>query len=124
PLVIDKRLEFWTAMELSRKVVTRVWFEVFGLMLLAFLPFILTVIIVSLALGAKVWTALFTVLRDVAGSTTPNFERLFAIAREMATTNLIINLLVKLALLVNLPFAAGALMYAYENLFSPRRTPS
>ena len=25
PLVADKRLEFWSAMELSRKTVTRVW---------------------------------------------------------------------------------------------------
>ncbi len=32
PLVIDKRLEFWTAMELSRRVVTRVWFKLFVLM--------------------------------------------------------------------------------------------
>src|SRR5204863_8025053 len=33
PLVADRRLEFWSAMELSRKVVTRVWFELFGLVL-------------------------------------------------------------------------------------------
>ena len=33
PLVIDKRLDFWPAMELSRKVVSRHWFMVFGLML-------------------------------------------------------------------------------------------
>src|SRR5258708_38074825 len=26
PLVIDKRMEFWSAMEFSRKIVTRVWF--------------------------------------------------------------------------------------------------
>src|SRR5881628_183592 len=41
PLVADKQLEFWSAMELSRKMVTRVWFEVLGLALLAFLPVIL-----------------------------------------------------------------------------------
>src|ERR1043166_7526961 len=40
PLVADKGLEFWSAMELSRKVVTRVWFQMFGLMLIAFLPFL------------------------------------------------------------------------------------
>ena len=40
PLVADKHLEFWSAMELSRKVVTRVWFKVFGLAILAFAPFI------------------------------------------------------------------------------------
>ena len=35
PLVIDKKLDFWLAMELSRKVVTKHWWAVFGLMLLA-----------------------------------------------------------------------------------------
>jgi hypothetical protein len=33
-LVIDKRLDFWPAMELSRKVVTRHWFVILGLVLL------------------------------------------------------------------------------------------
>ncbi len=31
PLVIDKRLEFWTAMDVSRKVVHRQWWTMFGL---------------------------------------------------------------------------------------------
>jgi predicted Ser/Thr protein kinase len=31
PLVIDKGLDFWSAMELSRKVVTKHWFKLFGL---------------------------------------------------------------------------------------------
>jgi hypothetical protein len=34
PLVIDKRLDFWPAMELSRKVVTRHWWQMFGLLIL------------------------------------------------------------------------------------------
>ena len=36
-LVLDKGVDFWSAMELSRKVVTRHWFGVFGLALLAIL---------------------------------------------------------------------------------------
>jgi hypothetical protein len=39
-LILDKRLEFWAAMELSRKVVTRHWWGVFGLMLVAILLWI------------------------------------------------------------------------------------
>jgi uncharacterized membrane protein len=31
PLVIDKKLEFWTAMEVSRRVVNRQWWTIFGL---------------------------------------------------------------------------------------------
>jgi uncharacterized membrane protein len=33
-LILDKRLDFWPAMELSRKVITRHWWQVFGLALL------------------------------------------------------------------------------------------
>jgi hypothetical protein len=35
PLVIDKNMRFWEAMELSRKVVTKNWWMVFALVLLA-----------------------------------------------------------------------------------------
>jgi uncharacterized membrane protein len=37
PLVIDKKLEFWPAMELSRKVVSHHWWTFFGMMLVGFL---------------------------------------------------------------------------------------
>ncbi len=37
PLVIDRNLEFWPAMELSRKVISAHWWEFFGLALLCFL---------------------------------------------------------------------------------------
>ena len=33
PLLVDRKLQFWDAMELSRKVVTRHWFVVFGFLL-------------------------------------------------------------------------------------------
>lgn len=39
-LVLDKKVDFWAAMELSRKVVTRHWFGVFGLALVAILLWI------------------------------------------------------------------------------------
>lgn len=34
PLIVDKGMDVWDAMELSRKTVTKHWFKVFGLMLL------------------------------------------------------------------------------------------
>jgi hypothetical protein len=37
PLVIDKKMEFWPAMELSRKVVSRHWWVIFGMMLVGML---------------------------------------------------------------------------------------
>lgn len=41
PLIIDKRLDFWPAMELSRKVVNRHWWTILGLGLIAYLVLLL-----------------------------------------------------------------------------------
>lgn len=35
PLVLEKKLEFWTAMEVSRRVITRNWWQMFLLMIVA-----------------------------------------------------------------------------------------
>jgi hypothetical protein len=37
PLIIDKKYDFWTAMEVSRRVVNRQWWTLFGLALVLFL---------------------------------------------------------------------------------------
>ena len=37
PLIIDKKYDFWTAMEVSRRVVNRQWWTMFGLVLVLFL---------------------------------------------------------------------------------------
>ncbi len=34
PLILDKNMSFWTAMETSRKAVTRKWFQMFGLIII------------------------------------------------------------------------------------------
>src|SRR6185436_13580819 len=34
PLVMDRRLDFWSAMELSRKMVNRHWWKLFGFVLI------------------------------------------------------------------------------------------
>ncbi len=36
-IILDKRLDFWPAMELSRRVVTRHWWQVFGFALVCLL---------------------------------------------------------------------------------------
>ena len=119
PLVADKRLEFWSAMELSRKVVTRVWFEMFGLVLLAFLPVILTYIIVQVV----VTSAVFPAIQDLMQSGPPDFNHLMAVMMHIAKLSIPLALVSKFILLLNLPFALGALMYAYENLFGTRTPP-
>jgi hypothetical protein len=56
-LVIDKRLEFWPAMELSRKVVTKNWWPMFGLLIVAGLLGVLGVI--ALCIGVLVTWPIF-----------------------------------------------------------------
>ena len=53
-LIVDKKLGFWEAMETSRKVITRQWWRVFGLILLGIPFFILGVA----AVGVGVFVAL------------------------------------------------------------------
>jgi len=120
PLVADRRLEFWSAMELSRKVVTRVWFEVFALVLLAFLPAILMYLLVEVKISVNA----VPMVREIIASSRPDFARIFAFAFQIAKSNFWLLMLLKVVMLLNLPFALGALMYAYENLFGPRTTPS
>jgi len=123
PLVIDKRLEFWTAMETSRKVVTHVWFEVFGLVLLAYLPLIIATIIVQMALAIDFLPTFQEIFRS--GSMDPEqiSKQITQMMMQVQGKTKVLGLIGTVVLLFNLPFAAGALMYAYENLFGTRPAP-
>jgi hypothetical protein len=122
PLVADQGLEFWSAMELSRKVVTRVWFPMFGLLLLSFLPYLLVLIIVNVAVSLSGSGA--HVLPDWSASNPPDMARIIqefrrALSEASSHTSPLL-LIPQFILLLNLPFAVGALMYAYEDLFGTR----
>jgi uncharacterized membrane protein len=53
PLLVDKRMGIWEAMETSRKAITHCWFRYFGLMLLSGL----VIFAGALALGiGLIWT--------------------------------------------------------------------
>jgi len=70
PLVIDKRLDFWPAMELSRKVVTRHWWKFLGFWLLLVLINVLGVIPcgIGLFLTAPICiAALMYAYQDIVG---------------------------------------------------------
>jgi hypothetical protein len=120
PLVADKRFEFWTAMELSRKVVTKVWFEIFGLFIVASLP----ALIVGIGAGIKVAIEIFPTLQRIMASGQPNPDAIKAIIEQTAGTSLWLIVVVNVVSLLNFPFVVGALAHAYEDLFGTRRTPS
>ena len=122
PLVADKRLEFWSAMELSRRVVTRVWFEIFALFLVAFLPALL----IHIFLDVKVTLAMLPALQ--AGPAAPadltGLLEVITRAQHLAKICPALALAARLVFLLNLPFALGVLLSAYENLFGPRAAPT
>ena len=120
PLVADKGLEFWSAMELSRRTVTRVWFQVFALFVLAFLPTLL----MSVFIQAKMTQATLLAMHSLfPPGTPPDFARLMELLRQAPQTAKLAPaflIAAKLVFLLNLPFGLGALLAAYENLFGPR----
>jgi len=119
PLVTDQRLEFWSAMELSRKVVTRVWFEVFGLLIVSFLPFLVVSILINVIVSLS---GPATPMPDWSTNPDPArmMQEIWHTMMESASHPSPLLLIPKFVLLLNLPFGVGALMYAYENLFGTR----
>ena len=117
PLVADKKLTFWTAMELSRKVVTRVWFEAFVLVLVAFLPVVIFQIFNTVQMGR-----FFLDLYDQSGQ---NWQQLAQLLQtqtgEIQKLTYKSTAIQQLVLLLNLFYAGGVLMRAYENLFGPKK---
>jgi len=70
PLVMDKKLDFWSAMELSRKVVTKHWFKLLGfgivLMLLEFAG-MLALVVGVFVMSPLVLAALMYAYEDIFG---------------------------------------------------------
>ena len=54
----------------------------------------------------------------------PDFTHLKDVTMQVAKLSIPLTLLFKFVLLINLPFALGALMYAYENIFGARTPPT
>jgi hypothetical protein len=129
PLVIDKRLEFWTALELSRKVVTRVWFKLFVLAIAVFAPVIIFDAFIHFQLSAVIYPKYSAFLAhgipDLA-SAMSFLTDLSKLTEETLRSRRFVELQMtrEIILLINLPLAMAALMYAYEALFGPRPAPA
>jgi hypothetical protein len=116
PLVADKGLSFWNAMELSRTQVTRVWFQAFLLMVAAFLP----VIVMYIYAQVKIFSVAYPGFQALMSQGNPDTQQWLEFFTTVARTSMPLVMLNKVVLLFNLPFATGALMYAYEQLFRGR----
>ena len=63
-------------------------------------------------------------MQDMMKSGPPDFSHLKDVMIQVAKLSIPLVLLFKFILLLNLPFALGALMYAYECLFGARTPPT
>jgi hypothetical protein len=68
----------------------------------------------------KISSALSPILQDMISSGQPDIPKLIHTIVAAAWIGFPLLLVSKLVLLLNLPFALGALMYAYEDLFGTR----
>ena len=129
PLVIDRRLEFWSAIELSRKVVTRIWFPVLGLMIVAFLPYVIASVIAQIKLSMFMAPSIRDFIRDAIGSGNIDVQQIMnritdlekQVGAEVQAQTRVMNYIQSFVWFLNWPFALAALMYAYESLFSARK---
>ena len=74
PLVMDKRMDFWPAMELSRKVVNKHWWAVFGLLLISILVILVGVLACCVGVFVAqplVYGAIAYAYEDIFGSKRP-----------------------------------------------------
>jgi len=121
PLVADKRMEFWPALELSRKVVTKVWFEMLGLVLLAFLPMVIVKSYSETRIFTSLYDSLAPLMKQIlAGHPPLNVDAIIKTAMRANIANITFGFFGRIVLLFNMPFAIAVLMHAYENLFGPR----
>jgi len=113
PLVADKRLEFWPAMEASRRRVNSVFLQMLLLMVAAFLPSLLMFLYTQGRIFAVAYPGFQELMRPGQADMNQWLEFFGTVAR----TSMPLVMLNKVVLLLNLPFAVGALMFAYEDLF-------
>jgi len=105
PLIIDKRMDFWPAMQISRKMVVKHWWQVFGFFIVCGLVYLVGVL-VGLGIGVLAGWIVATTAGNLAG-----------LVVGFAAGGLIIGIYVLFAM----PIVFAAMMYAYETIFSLNR---
>jgi hypothetical protein len=117
PLVADKKLFFWTGMELSRKIVTRVWFEAAVLLVIVFLPMIVCFFF-NVVFSGRYFLGLY----DRSNHDFSQLAQLMQTERgDLKKLTWQMTAIGQGVFLVNLFYAIGVIVRAYENLFGPRK---
>jgi hypothetical protein len=117
PLVADRKMFFWSAMEVSRKVVTKVWFEVLVLILIAFLPLVCFQVYSLVTTG----NYFFGLYQDAGHNWQQWAQMMQSHSEEIRKLTLQATLIGQAVLLVNFFYFAGVIIRAYENLFGAKK---
>jgi hypothetical protein len=127
PLVADRGLTFWDALETSRRAATRHWFKIFALFILAFLPFMGF----HLYLRAREtidmmphFEKLIAMFPQIFSGAPPNHAEMQRISRDVAEVQAGYGgwrLFRQFLLLISLPYGIASLAYVYEDLFGPKK---
>jgi hypothetical protein len=105
-------------------VVTRVWFEMLVLVVLAFLPCVIGWLIVEIQIGLHFIPAVKEVMAGGHMDTSEIVRKISEMSAQAEKQARPGELILRLVWFLNWPFAVGALMFAYEGLFGSRRSPS
>ena len=117
PLVADRKMFFWSAMEVSRKVVTKVWFEAFAMIFVAFLPMLIVQVY-----GAFTTGMYFFGLYHQANENMQQFAQLMqSQVDQVHKLTWVLTAVGQAVYLLNLFYVAGVIIRAYENLFGPKK---
>ncbi|HWY29134.1 MAG TPA: hypothetical protein VNX46_00180 [Candidatus Acidoferrum sp.] len=117
-LVADRKMFFWTAMEVSRKVVTKVWFEAFALLFVALLPMVIFQVC-NLIMGVHYFLGLYDQANHNMQQMAPLLQSQNGEFHKLALEMVLIG---QIVLLVNLFYLAGVIVRAYENLFGEKKS--
>ena len=127
PLIADRGLSFWDAMETSRRVVTRHWFKIFALFVLSFLPFVGFHIYLRVRETMDMIPhveKMVAILTQVFSGGTPNqaeMQNVRSAVEEVQRGYGGWRLFRQFLLLIALPFGVGSLAFVYEDLFGRKK---
>jgi hypothetical protein len=113
-LIVDKRMEFWPALELSRRAVLAQFLPVAGLLFVAYLPTLIFVGYSSFSMSRHLLEAFGGGLGNLDWST------LQKSLEPLAGKALRLELQQQVVILLNLPFAYAAVLHVYEQIFGKR----
>ena len=127
PLVADRGLAFWDALETSRRAATRHWFKIFGLFIFAFLPFMVFHFYLRTRETIDLmphFEKLMGMIQQIFAGGSSSHAEIQKISRDMQEVQLGYSgwrLFRQFLLLISLPYGIGSLAYVYEDLFGPKK---